>query len=213
MANIFSGTLIVICFIIPTIFGPELHTSTTNMQPKCHHHDDIILLLRARGDLGTELKNYFDAIQASDLRQKIFDKLPPHCKLTRFFRKLKADKEYIAQLKAALVELKKIRGKVTISGLTRSGHHSQMASIGLQSDFLSDLSTRFIQRLGLSPKFLQDPKLFSILLSTTTFKQKMQRKRIRVLQNIIDLKAKAKWSLFLYKRRGDTFHIIKEIRL
>jgi hypothetical protein len=214
MLKIANILILASCFIFPNFFGTSLVSSTSGLQAKST--EEIILYARARGKFGDELRTYWDAVKNSSLSQKAIRDYPPHCSLTGFFNRAKTDEEYIADLETAIRDLGDVDNSVFITGLVRGANGGKFDYIGLQSTYLANLTTQFVDIIGINTKYIKNPDQYHITLSNHAYKNKKNAAKIAKLQHAIKLSAESKWSVFLYKRKGgpgNKVELIKEIPL
>lgn len=195
-------------FILLSVF--LLHTASS-------FGTDYILYVRARSDLGGELRSYWQAVRSDpDIDHKAIRDFPPHCSLTGFFPKKSSKGTYIKAVKDAIQQVNLPR-VITINGLIQGNEHQKLDYIKLSSAYLLAVTQAFMNNASIPQKYLKNPLDFPyhITLRDHIFQKNVSKKmkKIQSLERKINLSAKTYWSLFLYKRENGTLDVIEEFPL
>ena len=179
---------------------------------------DYILYVRPGGAFGKELKTYWNGVKNdSAISHKAIRNYPPHCSLTGFFPKTLSKAEYIQAAEDAIEETQLPR-TITINGLIQGNVSQMLDYIKLSSSYLLAVTQAFMQNASLTANFLKNPQKFPyhITLRKHVFLKKAKNKlqKIQKLENKINLKAVATWSLYLYERdSAGNLSVVKEFPL
>jgi len=180
---------------------------------------DYILYVRARGELGKELRTYWNAVlKDEDISHHAIRDYPPHCSLTGFFPKKKSSEFYIQAVEDAIQQQGAKPRTITIKGLVQGNQNQKLDYIKLSSSFLFAVAQAFLSNASIPDKYLKKPQSFPyhITLRKHKFLRKVAKKmeKIQSLENKIDLTAQVSWSLFLYEKENKKeLKMIKEFPL
>jgi len=103
---------------------------------------------------------------------------------------------------------------INIVNLHQGKQGSKLDYIQLQSDFLLTLTTKFVHLANIDPSKIKGVDFpYHITLRDWDFKDKNKLPRIQKIEDQINLKAQASWSLFLYRESDGLLYVFKEIKL
>jgi hypothetical protein len=180
---------------------------------------DYILYVRPRSKLGSELAAYWEVVKSDPtISHFAITYYPPHCSLTSFFPKKQTKKEYVQAVEDAIKNLGPAPRTITINGLIQGKQTQKLDYIKLSSSYLLAVTKAFMKNASVPQSYLKNPSTFSyhITLRDHIFQTEVKKKmnKIHSLQKMINLKAKASWSLFLYEKDEDgTLSKIEEFPL
>lgn len=175
------------------------------MTPEIAHGTEYILYVRPGSKLGAELRTYWNKVKSDpDISHSAITTYPPHCSLTGFFPKTKSKSAYVQAVKEAMDSVDALSKKITVVGLVQGTETQALDYIKLSSSYLLAVTKAFMKNASVPSSYLKDPQSFPyhITLRNHVFVQNVAKKmkKIQSLERKIQLKAKASWSLFLYKR-------------
>lgn len=163
------------------------------------------------GAFGDQLRTYWSKVETTrekkvDLTNKALDQYPPHVSLTGFFPKTLSEEKYIHALQEAFEEQEHKAKTVHIEKLLQGNSTTKekdLDYIKLSSDFFEDVTKAFMKKAKIdSKKYFKDPSTFTYHITLRQYFNenniRSQLKAIHALQDKINLKAHAEWSLVLF---------------
>ncbi|MDB6080794.1 MAG: hypothetical protein JWO53_66 [Chlamydiia bacterium] len=170
---------------------------------------DYILYARPHGDLGKEFGEYWNAVKKSKkLKNEAVTLYPPHCSLTGFFTV--NDPKVAPKLEKALEKAfhKTKKSPITLGSLKQK---DTMHSVSLRSEFLKKITEQFAKAVSSKAHVairIKPSDKYHISLASKF--NKNASKKLKQLENKINLLTDAQWSVCLYKKEHNTLSLIKE---
>ncbi|MEI6242830.1 MAG: hypothetical protein WCP39_05430 [Chlamydiota bacterium] len=170
------------------------------------------LYVTPTGDFGTELDSYWYDVQHSNLSHQVVTQYPPHCTLTSFFDPTQSESHYVNAIPLAIADVLLPR-IITIQSRLHRGY--QTDTILLTSTYLTALATAFQIRTQLPVSVIKGPPgpSFHVTLRDIVFDEDSKLRRIRALENDINLHANARWRVALYKKDNGVVTLVKAYQL
>lgn len=163
-----------------------------------------VLLALPKGQFGKELDKYWKKVRHDrDLNHKAIRNYPPHCSLTGFFDKPLSDEfDLLYAIQGALDAVKNLRPIVKVIPPLVQG--SALDYIELDSSFFFHFTEEFLSLADVPSSKMKGIKLpYHITLRNREFYVKSKTTRIQKLESQINLKAKASWTICLFRKKGE----------
>lgn len=167
-----------------------------------------ILYVRPGGDLGNQLRQFWNNVKIRRLDNPAVLDYPPHCSLTGFFPgSISQEDEYILALRQALKNMEPISIQITSKKVQQG---PKLDYIPLASPDLLAITTKFVELIGISTKYIKaQPGTFGYHISLREDTKAKTTASVRKLEDkYIDLAAsglskKTTWALYIYRKMNN----------